>query len=124
MDKKWYNLETDNDVVKQELRKYLKMEKIYYEASGIDRKFVHFEVKCSKIELDDINRLLDFLYLFDNVEQFDKYTEIACTIAETVCEMKEKGYSNVAIDTEKKSMAAIAMKLYKFNPELLEYLEK
>lgn len=59
--KKWYSYETINPNVKDELRKYLKNNHIYYELSECYDGW-HFEILCDDIECENANRFLDTLY--------------------------------------------------------------
>ena len=55
---KWYNFETTFEVVRDELRAFLKSSGIYYELSQ-GEGFYHFEIKCAPSDLDRINSFLD-----------------------------------------------------------------
>lgn len=59
--KKWYGYETMNPNIKDELRRYLKNNHIYYELSECFDGW-HFEILCDDMECEDINRFLDELY--------------------------------------------------------------
>ena len=56
---KWYNYETYNIMVKDELRKYLRDNNIYYELSACFDGW-HFEIKVeNESDLERINWFLD-----------------------------------------------------------------
>ena len=59
--KKWYSYETMNPNVKDEVRRYLKQNHIYYEVSECFDGW-HFEILCNDMECEDVNRFLDELY--------------------------------------------------------------
>lgn len=59
--KKWYSYETMNPNVKDEVRRYLKQNHIYYELSECFDGW-HFEILCNDMECEDVNRFLDELY--------------------------------------------------------------
>ena len=55
---KWYNYETFNEQVKNELRKFLKENNIYYELSSCFDGW-HFEIKLEEKDCERINWFLD-----------------------------------------------------------------
>ena len=59
--KKWYSYETMNPNVKDEVRRYLRQNHIYYELSECFDGW-HFEILCDNMECEDANRFLDELY--------------------------------------------------------------
>ena len=59
--KKWYSYETMNPNVKDEFRRYLRQNHIYYELSECFDGW-HFEILCDDMECEDVNRFLDELY--------------------------------------------------------------
>lgn len=56
--KKWYYLFTLSVKIRDELRSYLKQNKIYYELSSADNGY-NFAVKCTQLECEKINDFLD-----------------------------------------------------------------
>lgn len=56
--KKWYNFETCNGSLRDELRKLLKDNDIYYELSSCGCGY-HFEVLADSAELETVNGFLD-----------------------------------------------------------------
>lgn len=59
--KKWYNYETMNPNVKDEVRRYLKQNHIYYELSECFDGW-HFEIYLDENEVENINSFLDLIY--------------------------------------------------------------
>lgn len=57
--KKWFNFETENPSVKNNLRKYLKCNNIKYELSSCFDGW-HFEIFVDENRVEDINEFLDF----------------------------------------------------------------
>lgn len=57
--KKYYNVELNKEESEQ-LKIYLKENKIYYEPSQC-YNLIHFEIKCNKEELEKVNQFLDTL---------------------------------------------------------------
>lgn len=55
---KWYGYETDNPIVKDELRKYLRNNNIYYELSECFDGW-HFEIKMSEEEAEKMTWFLE-----------------------------------------------------------------
>ena len=58
---KWYNYETENPIIKDELRRYFHENKIKYELSACFDGW-HFEILCDNMECEDANRFLNTLY--------------------------------------------------------------
>ena len=58
--KKWFNFETENPSVKDDLRKYLKCNNIMYELSACFDGW-HFEIFVDENRIEDINEFLDFM---------------------------------------------------------------
>ena len=56
--KKWYNYNTDNPIIKDELRIYFKDNNIYYELSECFDGW-HFEIKADENEAEKITWFLD-----------------------------------------------------------------
>ena len=56
--KKYYNYETDNPIIKDELRIYFKQNNIYYELSACYDGW-HFEIKADENEAEKITWFLD-----------------------------------------------------------------
>ena len=56
--KKFYGYDTDNPIVKDELRKYFKDNNIYYELSGCFDGW-HFEIKLSEEEAEKVTWFLE-----------------------------------------------------------------
>lgn len=59
--KKWYSYDTDNPIVKDELRRYLKDNNIYYELSECFEGW-HFEIKLSESEAEKVTWFLDSIF--------------------------------------------------------------
>lgn len=59
--KKWYNYETENPIIKDELRSYLKRNKLRYELSGCYDGW-HFEIELSEDEAAKTIWFLDSIY--------------------------------------------------------------
>ena len=57
--KKWYSYNTDNPIIKDELRTYFKNYNIYYELSECFDGW-HFEIFVDENRVEDINEFLDF----------------------------------------------------------------
>lgn len=57
--KKWFNFETENPSVKDNLRMYLKCNDIKYELSECFDGW-HFEIFVDENRVEDINEFLDF----------------------------------------------------------------
>ena len=57
--KKWFNFETENPSVKDNLRMYLKANDIKYELSSCFDGW-HFEIFVDENRVEDINEFLDF----------------------------------------------------------------
>lgn len=56
--KKFYGYDTDNPIVKDELRKYFKSNNIYYELSDCFDGW-HFEIKLSEKEAEKVTWFLE-----------------------------------------------------------------
>ena len=54
---KWYSYETDNPIVKEELRKYLRNNNIYYELSECFDGW-HFEIKLEEENFETVDWFL------------------------------------------------------------------
>ncbi len=59
--KRYYSFETSNENIINGLRRFLKENNIYYEASSTGYG-LHFEIKASENELQAVNNYLDTLY--------------------------------------------------------------
>lgn len=59
---KWYNFETMFHSLKDDLRRYLKENEIYYELSG-GAGFWHFEIKTDPTGAEKINAFIDSVTL-------------------------------------------------------------
>lgn len=55
---KWYSFEVYFETIKDELRKYLKENNIYYELSGCFDGW-HFEIKMSDEQMKNVNEFLN-----------------------------------------------------------------
>lgn len=56
--RQWHSFETRFMTLRDELRKFLKDNHIFYELSGC-YSFYHFEINASQVEVDAINKFLD-----------------------------------------------------------------
>ena len=59
--KKWYNYETENPIIKDELRRYFHENKIKYELSACFDGW-HFEIWLNENETENVNSFLDSIY--------------------------------------------------------------
>jgi hypothetical protein len=71
-EQKWVNTELNKDEA-DKMKYYLKKHGIYYEASLMDDSWIHFEVKATDDEIDEINRFIDSL------DEIESSTDIECS---------------------------------------------
>ena len=58
---KWYNYETENPIIKDELRRYFHENKIKYGLSACFDGW-HFEIYLDENEVENVNSFLDSIY--------------------------------------------------------------